>query len=261
MEVKAIFSGDYEVTSEGEVYSYKKGARRLLKGAVFHSGHSGTSYRTVLLTVDGKQRNYYVHRLVAQAFVPNPDGLPCVRHIDGDSFDNRAENLAWCTRSEAIQHAVEDGRIDVWKRAQPCAHCGKPMISKKSNLCGECQKEEQAQHNQEQRRKRLQQGLAAVEERRCSPLQYQAVCLRREGRTFQSIGDELGISVQYAHQLVKLAAAMQNQPEAQQPQYIARHHAAQQRKLERKRLRLQKALEEANKLSIELRNEPSAYFL
>ena len=56
METKKLFDGEYEVTSEGEVFSLKKGGCRLLKGAVFRSGHGSTCYRTVLLTINGKQK-------------------------------------------------------------------------------------------------------------------------------------------------------------------------------------------------------------
>lgn len=256
MQTKKLFSGEYEVTSEGEVFSRKKGGCRLLKGALFHSAHGDTCYRTVLLTEKGKQKNYYVHRLVAEAFVPNPKGLPCVRHIDGESLNNRADNLEWCTRSHAIQRAVDDGRISVWKNAAPCARCGKPMISKKSNLCGDCQKAVKRERHAKQRTERLCRELGEISPEILSPLQNRAVSLRREGRTFQSIADEMNISCQYAHQLVKLAMAKAGRfvsKGEQIPQYVARFEQAQERRMERKREKLQKMIEEANKLSKELR--------
>ena len=54
-------------------------------------------YRNVKLYRDGKERTLYVHRLVAQAFIPNPDNLPEVNHKDEDTTNNRVDNLEWCS--------------------------------------------------------------------------------------------------------------------------------------------------------------------
>lgn len=53
---------------------------------------------------------YYVHRLVAQAWIPNPDNKPCVGHIDNNPFNNYYKNLYWCTQKENLEQMVRDGR-------------------------------------------------------------------------------------------------------------------------------------------------------
>lgn len=54
----------------------------------------------------------YIHRLVAQTFIPNPDNLTDVDHIDGDKDNNNVENLRWCTHKQNINYAIEKGLFD-----------------------------------------------------------------------------------------------------------------------------------------------------
>ena len=88
--MKLILNGDYAVTIDGDVISIKSNKS-------LRSHDNGHGYKTVCLCIDGKPKNYYVHRLVASAFVENPNDYPEVNHIDEDRGNNRAENLEWCT--------------------------------------------------------------------------------------------------------------------------------------------------------------------
>lgn len=71
-------------------------------------------YQKVALTTTGKTKLCSVHRLVALAFVPNPEGKPEVNHRDLDKLNNRAENLEWMTHAENLAHARANR---VWKKS------------------------------------------------------------------------------------------------------------------------------------------------
>lgn len=88
---------NYFVDENGNVYSNKQ----QLKPQVDKNG-----YLWVNLTYDGKQHNHKIHRLVAQAFIPNPDNLPQVNHINEDKTDNRVDNLEWCTNNYNINYGT-----------------------------------------------------------------------------------------------------------------------------------------------------------
>ena len=64
------------------------------------------------------------HRLVALAFIPNPDNKPQVNHIDGNRLNNRIENLEWCTAKENTNHALANG-LQIRHKGEKCFHFGK----------------------------------------------------------------------------------------------------------------------------------------
>lgn len=68
-----------------------------------------SGYLKLTLRKNNKQYNKTVHRLVAEAFIPNPDNKLQVNHIDGDKQNNNVNNLEWCTKSENMKHAFKTG--------------------------------------------------------------------------------------------------------------------------------------------------------
>ena len=105
------FDGCYQVSNFGNVRSFSvshKGFRRKEpKARALSLTHDG--YQKVRLVANGKDITVRIHRLVAEMFVPNPDGKETVNHIDGNKQNNRADNLEWADRTEQLDHAYRMG--------------------------------------------------------------------------------------------------------------------------------------------------------
>jgi hypothetical protein len=97
----------YEVLEDGRVI----GAR----GRRLHPDLNSVGYERVTLCKYGKVKRVFVHRLVAQHFVENPDNHRYVNHKDGNRRNNSAENLEWCTASFNVQDGWDRGRVHFTK--------------------------------------------------------------------------------------------------------------------------------------------------
>jgi len=111
------YEGIYQVSNCGRIKglqrfaSRKSGGSVSVKETIRKQGNNGHGYAFVPLSSGGVVRNYYVHRLVATAFIPNPERKNTVNHISGIKADNRVENLEWATQSENSQHGFDTGLI------------------------------------------------------------------------------------------------------------------------------------------------------
>ncbi len=94
------YEGRYQISTFGRVKSFRKKTCRLLV-----PGLNRTNYLIVRFKVNRKMKYFSVHRLVAKAFIPNPEGKSDVNHIDGCKINAYVGNLEWATRSENVQHA------------------------------------------------------------------------------------------------------------------------------------------------------------
>ena len=118
------YEGLYQVSNLGRVRSLDREVKcrtsssgvSKRKGYILKPGIASNGYLMVALYNNKVQKCRTMHSLIAEAFIPNPDMLPCVNHKNGNRTDNRLENLEWVTYSENNYHAVRKlGRTSPWK--------------------------------------------------------------------------------------------------------------------------------------------------
>lgn len=112
------FEGLYKVSNLGNVRSV---ARLGTNGVVLKKRYFATGYEKTTLYKNCKQTTFVTHRIVAEAFIPNPNNLPQINHIDGNKLNNRVDNLEWVTCSDNVKHAYRTGLIDIGKISKPVA--------------------------------------------------------------------------------------------------------------------------------------------
>lgn len=112
------YEGMYQISNFGNVrsldrviYANKGNPKRNMfsKGKILINHVSNTGYYRAKLCKNQKRKMFFVHRLVAEAFIPNPENKPQVNHIDGNRLNNHVENLEWATMSENVLHAYNTG--------------------------------------------------------------------------------------------------------------------------------------------------------
>ncbi len=110
------FEGFYQVSNYGRVKSlerkiphWKSERLQVIKEKILKPSKDGKGYPLVVFQIENEMKAIKIHRLVATAFVPNPENKPQVNHIDGIKTNNHFSNLEWCNNSENVLHAYKLG--------------------------------------------------------------------------------------------------------------------------------------------------------
>lgn len=126
------YEGLYQVSNLGRVRSVDRldSANHKLKGRIKSTSIRPNGYENVILCKNSKSKGYSVHRLVAQAFILNPENKPQINHIDENKANNKVSNLEWVTRKENINHGnrTRTALIKMSKEVY-CVETGKVYIN------------------------------------------------------------------------------------------------------------------------------------
>ena len=204
MRTKIIENGLFRVREDGHIERWNKRQKQWVVAPKFRTSRDGR-YHAVTGMVGGKQKHFYVHRLVATAFLKNEENKPQVNHLDGDGHNNHVSNLAWATPGENVQHSYDAGHYPTVQ----CRECGDVLFkrrksSKHGHLCGTCRAAHKAElqklDNALSRLTSLRSGLEHARPRN----RRDAVILemRRRGHTLQEIGDKFGLTRERVRQIL-----------------------------------------------------------
>lgn len=127
------YEGLYQVSNFGNVRSVDRvihlsnGQSRFVPGKTKVLRKNNQGYSVVGLYDKDRQKAALVHRLVATAHIPNPEGKPCIDHIDGNRTNNNVDNLRWCTQKENCENPITLNRFREKVKRGEEHHCyGKP---------------------------------------------------------------------------------------------------------------------------------------
>ena len=113
------FDGLYAVSNKGRVVSFARSYIKMFNtsAVIYHKNHKlllprlrTDNYYDVNITIDGKRKKVLLHRLLATAFIPNPNNYPHIDHIDGNPSNNELSNLRWCTPKMNANNPVRAAR-------------------------------------------------------------------------------------------------------------------------------------------------------
>ena len=99
------YEGLYAITEEGQVWSYRR--KKYLKQ------QQTRNYLSIELHKDNDRKHYFIHRLVAETYIPNPHNLPEVNHIDENKYNNCVDNLEWVSHKDNMNHGTQKERASI----------------------------------------------------------------------------------------------------------------------------------------------------
>lgn len=134
MEERILFDGQIKVNTAGQIFRNVRGYWRETS-----KPNGKNTYLVTRVSINGWCKNFPVHRLVAMAFIPNPENKPFVNHLDGNKQHNGVDNLEWVTQSENVAHAWHTGLNK--GQHNRCSLCGKMTTNYRFRglcTCNEC---------------------------------------------------------------------------------------------------------------------------
>ena len=211
MRSAIVCNGNFRVFEDGSINRIKDGVETPAK--TYETGRTGMAQKYIAVQwYENKEHKLaYVHRLVAEAFVPNPNRKKEVNHIDNNKQNNAASNLEWATRRENTIHAYANGLINPMRNGTPCIFCG-ALTRSNVGCCLECKPKVFSVIKRMKKEEKQKEKYAFCTANGLTDMQKQAVARASRGMRSIDIARELGVSRQRVDQLLDRALEKQERP-------------------------------------------------
>lgn len=202
-DVKSVVLKDglFRVFENGVILR-KNSYGRISKPKEFYVGRN-RNYAMVTGMVNGKQERFYVHRLLAKAFIPNPENKPQINHKDGNPMNNILSNLEWATASENAQHAYDMGLNQTLENDGilcPKCNSNKTLLG---GICTECKNEMKSLKNHLKVKQKYRDSVKDVNFEHIPDKFKDYFIYRSRGLSVSEISEILGVSRQYVDIILK----------------------------------------------------------
>lgn len=201
---KLLRNGVFKVYEDGTIF--RKSSRGICEAPKFGMSRDA-KYQAVTRMENGKQIQEYVHRLVAEAFIANPENKKTVNHLDGDPQNNHISNLEWATYAENTQHAYDMGLMKTLEDSEKtCIACGVTPTTIDNFICQDCRLKQRKLKNKLRRNQKLRKEIKEIiggnDFQKIDPKYRSMYQMRYYGATLQEIGDEHGFTREYIRQIL-----------------------------------------------------------
>jgi len=210
MKSVIVQEGIFEVFENGDIYRISEKGK--VKTSQIRTSRN-KRYYSVTATVNGKQKHFYSHRIIAEAFISNPENKPQVNHIDGNGLNNSVKNLEWVTSKENVAHAYSIGLIPTLRTTQTCCEkCGGPMMDGRI-LCADCKSEMRILKRKLKTKQKTRDTVRNVDIE-CVPDRFKKMFIYRfKGLTLEEIAWYYNCTREYVRQVLDRDYEEANKPE------------------------------------------------
>ena len=193
-----VQSGKFLVFRCGSIF--RVNSRGIIRCSVSYTGRNG-NYCIVTTTINGKQEQHYVHRLIAEAFIPNKDNKPQINHIDGDPSNNDVSNLEWVTAKENIRHAYDTKLINRDLLKEKCKYCLE-LTEAKDLVCSDCKYQLAKEKERVNVFYGIWESIKHVNENLLNEREREIIRMRKLGLSLQEIAKKHEVTKERVRQII-----------------------------------------------------------